>query len=85
MPPLLESLANCKELPDLGTGVVDNQRDLVTDTEPLLAEDLALDLGRDALSTEALLDFTCGPEGWTDSDEIWGFSDSDPGGELRGV
>ena len=54
---LPQQISKRSDLPDLGTGVVDALSDLV-DAGPLLDEDLILPHN---LSTEALLEFTSGP------------------------
>lgn len=81
--PLLESLTTCEELPDLGTGIVDNAKDLIEDMETLLDDSnsfvLPLNFGN-ILSAEELAEFTGEPDKYMPSDEMWGFSDSDPAG-----
>ena len=77
---LLGTISKRKELPDLGTGVVDTLNDLVTETGPLLDGDLIVP---NNLSTEALLEFTCEPDKYICDNDLWGFADTDPAGKSR--
>ncbi|KAF6026574.1 hypothetical protein EB796_015115 [Bugula neritina] len=69
-----------ENLPELGMGIVDTPDDLVSETGCELTQDLYVSFELSSHDTsEVLIDLTStSPEKYPYSDQLWGFSDSDP-------